>query len=381
MLCALRSDLLLVVTKLHLAVQIIRGIVDINDVFVSVIIPAWRLADELTQCLSALDSQEGAPRFEVVVVVNGADPKVKAAANHKGLKTNIITTPVNIGFGWACNIGAAQAAGNLLVFLNDDTIPYPDWLQNLTNFTVDNELSVTSSLLLNEDGTIAEAGSQMHPDGMPTPLGAGQTVAEAKRSGLLAPRILDYGSGAALMVRADMFREVGGFDSEFSPAYYEDTDFQFRLREKGLDVWLVPSAVVIHHTNRSTHDRPSWLRFSIENGHSRFVQRWENVLKDAPERGASVDAITPIPEGRRKQLSPLPHEFHGEDAYKIAEGHNERYIAWLEKEYSRLNALVEAQNHQIAQRQLVLDDTFSTLSWRITRPIRLLKKLAYRLTK
>ena len=59
-------------------------------------------------------------------------------------------------------------------------------------------------------------------------------------------REVDYGSAAALMVRADFWREVGGFDSRFAPMYYEDTDLCFQAREHGLRVMFEPRANVIH---------------------------------------------------------------------------------------------------------------------------------------
>jgi glycosyltransferase involved in cell wall biosynthesis len=58
---------------------------------------------------------------------------------------------------------------------------------------------------------------------------------------------VDYASGAALAIRAELWRKVGGFSPEFSPAYYEDTDLAFKVREAGLQVRYAPLARVIHH--------------------------------------------------------------------------------------------------------------------------------------
>ncbi len=63
--------------------------------------------------------------------------------------------------------------------------------------------------------------------------GKGQTMAAAVAAGLLSHRAIDYGSGAALLIRRSAFEAVGGFDPIYEPAYFEDVDLSFRLKLAG----------------------------------------------------------------------------------------------------------------------------------------------------
>lgn len=281
---------------------------------VSVIIPAWRLTTELGFCLDALAAQVDSPPFEVIVVVNGGDPEVIRVASEHRLQPIVVPLPANVGFGRACNLGSTRARGEFLVFLNDDTIVEPAWLAALVTAGRRVGVGAVASLLLAMDGvTVAEAGARINQDGYSMPFGAGLTLTAAERSGLLDPRPIDFGSAAALLVRTDLFRELGGFDPMYAPAYYEDVDLQFRIREAGYSVWYEPTARVRHFTNQSTKELDqSYLFFAVDNSRTAFKARWAEALKTAPvfiiENGKvtsadRLDSMITIPLAERSKTN------------------------------------------------------------------------------
>ena len=92
-------------------------------------------------------------------------------------------------------------------------------------------------------------------------------------------RPADYCSGACIMLPVQLFRDLGGFDEHFAPAYYEDTDLAFRVRARGLEVRVQPAATVIHHEGVSsgTDLASGAKRYQVVN-REKFRARWADEL-------------------------------------------------------------------------------------------------------
>lgn len=264
---------------------------------VSVIVLAWRLTDPLVACVDAVRAQRGAPSAEIIVVVNGLDPDVRAAAARSGAD-RVIESPVNLGFGGGIGRGVADARGSSLVFLNDDATPQPGWLAALTGRAdTDPSIGAVASLLVEADGTVQEAGSRVLHGGGTRQWGRGLSRQEAEAEGLLTARDIDYGSAAALLVRREAFEAVGGFDPRYEPAYYEDVDLQLRLRVAGWRVVLEPLAVVVHESGASTGGAGSVYReFLGDRSGTRFIDRWREVLEHVDDQ-APVEILAPVELG------------------------------------------------------------------------------------
>ncbi|RFA22641.1 glycosyltransferase family 2 protein [Subtercola boreus] len=260
----------------------------------SIVILAWRLTDILLDCLASIRASEGAPSYEVVIVLNGADPAVRDTVAREVSGAVIVDLPHNVGFGGGCNAGAADARGESLVFLNDDTVVDPHWLARLHGAAGEAPRAV-ASLLLNVDGTVQEAGSRVLSDAVTVQLGRDLPLVEARDTGLLEQRSVDYGSAAALLVPADAFRAAAGFDPAFEPAYFEDVDLQFRLRAAGLDVVFEPAARVTHLSGASTSASHAFRDWAYAHALPVFVSRWSTVLANAPAEDAPLEALCPIP--------------------------------------------------------------------------------------
>lgn len=260
---------------------------------VSIIIPAWRLRKELRGCLDAIERDAEGPSFEVIVVVNGANPEVRAVAEAHPLLPQVIPLVENVGFGWACNVGAQAAQGQYLVFLNDDTEVLPGWRANLVAAAQQHRAAVVGSVLLSDPNTVLEAGVRMLNDGEVMFMGAGVKLDDPGNQ--LSDRTVDYASGAALLIDAQVFRELGGFDAAFMPAYYEDTDLQFRIKALGREVWVAADARVLHHNNLSTKGLESFREFAVSNSKAHFLSRWGNVIRRAAAPDDADNTMLAIP--------------------------------------------------------------------------------------
>lgn len=255
----------------------------------SVVILAWKLVDELRHCLQSLAGSASAPAFEVIIVANGANEDVRTYLADEVSGARIVWLAENIGFGGGCNAGAAIARGEFVVFLNDDATVAADWLASLVDAADSTGAEAVASVLLNADGTLQEAGSRVRADAGTVQLGRALSLADAEDRGYLIRHEVDYGSGAALLVRRDVFVRLGGFDPLYRPAYYEDVDLSLRIKAGGGTVILEPTARVTHLSGGSTAGQRRFRSFASARSGRAFVERWAASLDSAPEPDAPLD--------------------------------------------------------------------------------------------
>ena len=177
----------------------------------------------------------------MVVVDNGSGgPEIDAAVALGGV--SVVTAPRNLGFGAGCNLGASSTDGEVLVFLNPDTVVRPGGIAALVAALEERSVGVAQArlLLLDRPDVLNSGGNVLHLSGLAWPGGYGEPA-----SGLTDVREIAYASGAALAMRSDVFRELGGFTEELF-LYQEDLDLSWRARLSGRSVVVVPSADVLH---------------------------------------------------------------------------------------------------------------------------------------
>lgn len=195
----------------------------------------------------------------------------------------IVRNKKNLGFVGACNAGAEAARGELIYFLNNDTLVQDEWLDALCDTFEDPTVGVAGSRLLFGEGKLQECGGIIWRDGSGWNWGREQ---DAKNPDYRYLRDADYVSGAALMVRALLFRKLGGFDALYEPAYYEDTDLCFRVREAGYRVVVQPASTIVHLEGRSNGtDLGSGLKKYQVVNHTKFYRRWSDILKSHRSNG------------------------------------------------------------------------------------------------
>lgn len=182
---------------------------------VSVIVPTLDRADLLGQCVAAIAADD----CQLIV---------EHDTNHDG-------------FAAVCNRAAKQATGDVLVFLNDDTVPQPGWLGALTRRA---GWGVAGSQLLYPDGTVQHSGVFLRRDA------EGRLGAFNRRTPVDTPVEVPAVTGAALAVSRGVWDELGGFDEAYRNGY-EDVDLCLRARRHGHRVFLAADSTVVHLESQS----------------------------------------------------------------------------------------------------------------------------------
>lgn len=247
---------------------------------VSIVIPVFNEIAQTLACLRAIAAYPPALGIEIIVVDDGSsDATTTQLPLVEGLRLHRM--PANAGFIGACNAGATHATGRFLVFLNNDTVPQPGWLDALAQtFYAHRDVGLVGAQLLYPDGRLQESGGMLLRDGRAESRGR---FADPEHPLLRYCCAVDYCSGAALMLERAQFEALDGFDTRYAPAYYEDTDLAFRIRARGLRVLVQPDARVIHVEGASAGTDPTrGMKAYQARNLSVFAARWSDALSTRP---------------------------------------------------------------------------------------------------
>lgn len=232
---------------------------------VSAVIVNYRSYPEVHRCLEALRASD-AP-IETIVIDHAPDPVALGALRAAHPEVGIVDVDHNAGFGAGVNRGVRRASGDYLLVLNPDTIVEAATAACLAAWLDTHPTTgIVAPLVRTASGEI-EASARAFP-GWSTVLGGRSTVLSRlwpdnplSRRNLLTgphverPRLVDWVSGACLLVRRETFERVGGFDEGFF-LYWEDADFCRRVAAAGWGVVYHPGCRVTHLGSRSARHRP-----------------------------------------------------------------------------------------------------------------------------
>ncbi len=234
---------------------------------ISVIIVNLDGRDLLGDCLDSIFSQEYAQaRFEVIVVDNGSSdesvPFVRAAYP----QAHVLEAGRNLGFAGGNNLGARHSTGELLALINNDARADPRWLQAMVDLLdAEPDVACVAAKILDEEGqAIDYIGTGLNLYGRAFQFEQGMPASPADSG---EPREVLAPCGGAMLIRKEVFWQVGGFDEEFV-AYYEDVDLGWRLWLHGYRVLLAPRAVVFHKQHRTGVGFPEEQRQTLSDANA-----------------------------------------------------------------------------------------------------------------
>lgn len=276
---------------------------------VSIVIPVYNQLPFTLACIDALLAHETRHSFEIIVGDDASTDATEAALSVPIPRVRHLRHATNLGFVRNCNAAAAVARGRHVVFLNNDTQVLPGWLDELVaTLEADPGIGLAGSKLVYPDGSLQECGAIVWRDGSAWNYGRGS---DPRRPEYCYLRDVDYVSGASIALRRELWESLGGFDELFVPAYAEDADLAFRVRDRGLRTVVQPLSQVLHFEGVSSGtDLASGAKaYQVENLR-KLHARWAHVLAghrdnaDSPElekeRGVGkrvlfVDHCTPTP--------------------------------------------------------------------------------------
>jgi GT2 family glycosyltransferase len=211
---------------------------------VSIVIPVHNQLEFTYRCLMSIAAHPSRASVEVVVCDDASHDNTPGVLREvAGIR--YVRNEANLGFVRSCNRAAGEARGAYLLFLNNDTQVQEGWLDHmLALFDGDDQVGLVGAKLLFPNGRLQEAGGVVWRDGSASNYGRYDDPGRPEYNYV---READYCSGACLLIDTALFRQIGGFDVRYAPAYYEDTDLAFRVRQAGRKVLYQPQAVVVHY--------------------------------------------------------------------------------------------------------------------------------------
>ncbi|MGQ2117392.1 glycosyltransferase family 2 protein [Ornithobacterium rhinotracheale] len=247
----------------------------------SIIIVNYNTSNLVADCVKSIIANTSQDlSYEIIVVDNAS-----SQADIEKLKTinniNLVLSNENLGFGKGNNLGVKHSKGDILLFLNSDTILYEDSLNIMYNFFVENETTLNMGALGCElvDVEKKPNGSYYHFTNCKKIMKSYGSMIFKKLSPKDVPfkfnengvAEVDFVIGADLMMRKDIFKKIGGFDKDYF-MYFEEADMQLKLKELGLN------RIVINHTHI----------IHLEGGSSESIEKLSNRRRIMIQQGKNL---------------------------------------------------------------------------------------------
>ncbi len=251
----------------------------------SIIIVSWNTCALLRRCLASLRAAQGQHGLDIIVVDNGSHDGTPAMVRSDFPEVTLIEPGSNLGFSRANNVGMARARGEWLLLLNPDTEIVGDALAEMVSFLEANPpVGLVGPQLLYTDGT-RQASRHRFPSPLTlflasTPLD--RIASRALRRYYMGdvqpekPHPVDWLSGAALLLRRAVYEGVGGLDEAYF-MYFEETDWQRRIKAAGWSIWYVPSATIRHHEDASSSQVMALRHIRFNSSRLFYAARWHGA--------------------------------------------------------------------------------------------------------
>ena len=261
---------------------------------VSVVIVNYRGADDTIACLRGFDELDWpAQRLELIVVDNASGDGSAARVADAVPGVTVVESSVNRGFAGGCNLGVERASGEWIGLINSDARPHRRWVAAAIEvFEAEAAVASVASKVLDWEGQTVD-----YVDGSLTWFGMGykRECGQADDGEWEQPRDVLFGTGSAMFVRSDTWREVGGFDERYF-MFYEDVDLGWRLNLLGHRVRYVPESVAYHRHHASMKGYGPWREHFLLERNALFTM-YKNFGDEALARALPASLALAIRRG------------------------------------------------------------------------------------
>ena len=254
-----------------------------SEPLISIVIPTRDQQPVLARCLDSIE-RSTYRNYEILLVENNS--KEDATFNYytkilDGIRVRLIKWDKPFNYSAINNFAVSRTRGEVVLLLNNDTeIINPDWLERMLEHALRPEVGAVGAKLFFPDDTIQHGGVVLGIGGV-----AGHAHVHYPRESLgyqnrlMAIQNVSAVTGACLMIRKEVFEEVGGFDEQFAIAF-NDVDLCIRLRQLGYwNVWT-PHAELYHYEQktRGRDTTPAKKSLLTHEMHA-FMSKWWELLQ------------------------------------------------------------------------------------------------------
>jgi len=257
------------------------------DAQLNIVIPVYGRFDLLEKCLDAIPASISTA-YRVILVDNASPDKLEATRFYETYKdkySSLVVNHENRGFPFACNRGAKEGTSPLILFLNSDIILEPGSLDKLIRGLDDPKVGIAGMLLVFPEyagslrpdirpaGKVQHVGLEMNQQGQFIHMYVGWSADNPK----VLSRHDSYAvTGAALLIRRELFVRAKMFDLEFGLGTFEDVSLCLTVRDMGYNVIVVPEARAIHYTGATAEYYKKG--YPMQDNWQKLMMKWQNKL-------------------------------------------------------------------------------------------------------
>lgn len=261
----------------------------VHTPLVSIIIPTKDRFDLLQSCIESLIQKTRYSNYEVIIIDNrSTEPatlEYLTQLQNRDQRFKVITYSQDYNYSAINNYAVRKAQGDFVLLLNNDTVILQgNWLDRLVGIGLRNDVGVVGCRLVYADQRVQHAGVILGLNGIAEHIGIGLPMAEP---GYLNRAQLTQNfsavTAACMLVRKDLFLEVGGLDEKDFAILYNDIDLCLKIGERGYRIVWTPFVTLVHHGNSSLKAEHDANR-EKHNQHSRkaFIKKWFHRLGNDP---------------------------------------------------------------------------------------------------
>ena len=256
---------------------------------VSILIPTRNNYKILKRCIESIEKNTTYSNKEILIIDNNSD-NLQVKTYYDSLSHKIINFNGNFNFSKMNNLAVKHSSGDLLLFLNDDTkVLDSNWLEELVSICLQDDVGAVGPKLIFSDDTIQHAGmvflktgSGFHP---------GMRLEKNTNSYHNIVNVMhDYSAvtGACLLVKKNIFNDIGGFDNQFD-VYYGDSDLCLKIIDAGYRVVYTPFTELLHEGSNTIHFTHAGATFFDVENHQIFIKKWPYLKTGDPFYNPNLD--------------------------------------------------------------------------------------------